>query len=208
MPRPRLQRAATARGEKVQLRIREQSFSVIPPSRIMIRDRLGRGRRQSEGDSAGRRAGDIGNLLRGGILMGRGRGLDKGQVMGLRLGTFHGACSRATCDCVCCWNSGAKVDVEATRSPRCHAPRVCCSRGLRHGFGPACLGRRCPVRILLPCGTVCGTASTNFSAGCTLGSKKSVRMLMGRGKLGDGGCATGHVRVRRATGVFSQLLCS
>ena len=31
MPRPRLQRAATARREKVQLRIREQSFRPISP---------------------------------------------------------------------------------------------------------------------------------------------------------------------------------
>jgi len=34
MPRPRLQRAATARREKVQLRIREQSFSLFPRKEI------------------------------------------------------------------------------------------------------------------------------------------------------------------------------
>jgi hypothetical protein len=33
MPRPRLQRAATARREKIQLRIREQSFFALPLAR-------------------------------------------------------------------------------------------------------------------------------------------------------------------------------
>ena len=57
--------------------------SVIPTSRIMICDRLGRGRRQSEGDSAGRRAGDIG---KGWDFDGMGTGTGQGTGDGTATG--------------------------------------------------------------------------------------------------------------------------